>query len=179
MILTTAIALKTRSPALSTTAFVPLIGPAYLAHTLRSDHKPENTINCLKIDSESATTKNDLPTFKHGLLNYDWAPELHIVDNDMDMFRKGRKKFSEILKLIWTAEELEKQRKIEAKAKAKAKAEGKARKRKEDKAAEMKSRDDDRRRRQGRSDDRAKTKVRREKKDDERRNKDREDVAGY
>lgn len=125
-----AIALKTRSPVLSTTAFIPLIGPAYLAHTLRSDHKPEDTIDRLAKDTEVASDKQDLPTFRHGLLNYDWAPELHVGKLDMDMFKQGRDKFSGIFELIWTADDLKRQRKAEASAKKRKEASEHSRKKK-------------------------------------------------
>jgi hypothetical protein len=90
-----AIALKTRSPVLSTTAFLPLVGPAYLAYVLWSEHKPENTIDQLERDALKASGKYDsLLTFKHGLLKYDWAPSLHIGGPDSDMFQKGRQIFA-------------------------------------------------------------------------------------
>ena len=94
---------------------MPLVGPAYLAHTLRSDHKPEDTIERLELDSESASTKSySLPTFKHGLLNYDWAPKLHVGPLDKKMFNKGVNKFSGLLELDLDAEQLKRKRAAEA-----------------------------------------------------------------
>lgn len=91
---------------------MPLVGPAYLAHTLRSDHKPEDDIERLimgaSIDSYS------LPTFKHGLLNYDWAPKLHVGPLDKKMFNKGVNKFSGLLELDLDAEQLKRKRAAEA-----------------------------------------------------------------
>lgn len=148
---------------MSTTAFIPLIGPAYLAHTLRSDHKPENTIDLLKKDLDDEYAKEDIPTFKHGLLDYDWAPEILVRDKDLKMFKTGTNKFKRIAELIWTADEVEEQRQAEAKAEAKAK------RRQARKAAALEAGDRARRRDQKKSDDRTERKARREKKDAERR----------
>jgi hypothetical protein len=151
----TAIALKTRSPVLSATAFIPLVGPAYLAHTLRSDHRPENMIDRVRKDSESASIKHDLPTFKHGLLRYDWAPELHVGDKDIDMFKEGAFKFTGVFELLWTADVLEKRRKAEAKAKRK--------------KADKEARDKDRRRKVDKRDERKELKRAKERKVADRR----------
>jgi hypothetical protein len=60
---------------------------------------------------------SQLLPFKHGLLNYDWAPVLHIGKFDREMYITGRQKFSGIYDLIRKGDEGEKQRKAEAKAK--------------------------------------------------------------
>jgi len=169
--LTAAIALKTRSPVLSSTAFMPLVGPAYLAFTLRKDHKPENTIDRVALDSEKATIEDNLPTFKHGLLNYDWAPELHIGKLDRKMFKTSKEKFSGIYELIYNADEAEMLRREEAKAmraEAKAKrAEAKAKKRKARDEENEKARDKDRARKMDHRDKRTKMKYDRQKRAEE------------
>ena len=158
--MTAAIALKTRSPVLASTAFIPLVGPAYLAYTLRTDHKPENTIDRLALDSEKATLQPDLPTFKHGLLNYDWAPELHVGKLDRKMFNMSKEKFSGMYELIWNADELQKVRKKEAKVK----------RRKAREAENEKARDESRGRKTERRDQRNKIKYDKQKPGGEEQN---------
>lgn len=84
-----AIALKTRSAALSATAFLPLLGPAYLVHLLRTGYKPENLIEILKeVDSrdnplDSLSKYAPTAVFRHALLDPDWAPRFlhHVGEN--------------------------------------------------------------------------------------------------
>jgi hypothetical protein len=158
--LTTAIALKTRSPVLSTTAFIPLVGPAYLAYTLRKDHKPENTFDRLGLAPEEEEYPSQLLPFKHGLLNYDWAPVLHIGKFDKEMYITGRKKFSGIYDLIRKGDEEEKLRKAEAKAK----------KRKAREEENEKARDESRGRKVDRRDQRNKIKYDKQKRAEEEEN---------
>jgi hypothetical protein len=167
-LLTAAIVLKTRSPVLSTTAFIPLVGPAYLAYTLRKDHKPENTFDRLGLAPEVEEYPSQLLPFKHGLLNYDWAPVLHIGKFDKEMYITGRKKFSGIYDLIRKGDEEEKLRKAEAKAKKrKAREEEKAKRRKAREEENEMARDKNRGPKMERRDQRNKMKYDRQKRAEE------------
>lgn len=96
------------------TAFLPLVGPAYLAHALRSKDKPEDTIELLENEDEEAVTKQALPAFKHKLLNYAWAPKLELNPLDIKEFDAVKSKWKGLRELQSTAIEIKIHRKWEA-----------------------------------------------------------------
>ena len=110
---------------------------------------------------------SQLLPFKHGLLNYDWAPELHVGKFDKEMFIESKQKFSGIYDLIWNGNEAEKLRKKDAKAK---KAEAKAKKRKAREEENEKARDESRGRKMDRRDQRNKMKNEKHKQAEEEDN---------
>lgn len=95
------------------TAFLPLVGPAYLAHTLRTKDKPEDTLDLLETEDEIADAKQPLPAFKHKLLNYAWAPKLEVGPLDIDQFKIGKVKWKGLQELQSTAVEIQRQRRQE------------------------------------------------------------------
>lgn len=111
--LTSAIALKTRSPVLSVTAFLPLVGPAYLAHTLRTKDKPEDTLDLLEDEDDIIDAKKALPAFKHKLLNHAWAPKLEVGPLDIKQFKVGKVKWNGLQELQSTPLERERQRRVD------------------------------------------------------------------
>lgn len=149
-----AVALKTASPVLSVTAFLPLVGPAYLAHTLRAKDKPEDTIDLLDDQDEEVDSKRPLPAFKHKLLNYAWAPKLEVGPLDIKQFNVGRSRWKGLRELQSTAPEIEVDRKREArrqKRKADEKKRDFERQRKKDKQEEAERERTLRRERKGRN----------------------------
>lgn len=104
----TVIALKTRSAPLSVTAFIPLVGPAYLAHLLRTNSRPEDMgeiVLNLSGDGEKGKAhkvSSTIEVFRHGLLDPFWEPEFFYRKPEEGQFQEAKKVFSRLRTLIRT-----------------------------------------------------------------------------